>query len=782
MIEEEIYKLLPALMRPYAATTFDRAFPYYKDGFNVSARRVLYVMFEGRYFDVTKKSAKIVGATIGDYHPHGDSSVYSVLVKMGTNFNKNYPLVTPQGNFGNMNGDGAAAMRYTEAKLSKFAQDVIENPVQNVQAIDWQDNYANELKEPIYLSTKLPLVLINGFTGIGTGYRCSIPSHTLKDVVMMIKRFRNNKNISLEELVDGVYPEFPTGGVITNREEIESIYKGMKPSGSVKMKADIEIDRANQSILIHSMPYGMMWGDVVRTIKSLVTDKKNVILSGIKTPAEKKKIVDGESGFLEYELICNKDANLVEIANELQNKVLRSSYAIELMLNYGRSVRSVNMKDIIAEWYNSRCVSLNRKYEHILTKLRKEQHIYEGILKIYDHLDEIIDLFKTINELDEVTRILMKRYDLTEIQSKYIAERQLRQISQKSKMDLIDRIKSIENQINENLMMRARIEDIIVEDAETILSKYDRDRRSLILDESESDTGIEIMSGAILVSRSQISLFTINDITNGRIILNGLKSSKVNGKNVKEIIRAHEIESNLAGVVVFTRGNTARYYSVKEIGIVNNWKTLDVMDELIDALPVYNYDEDQIVIFSSDNKIKVINVNELKNKYVPVTAGDDILCVTNIDIMKSECLIVSEKGEYLLFPVESVPVVGRTASGVKTGFDVSDGTSFTMMQIDSGVNQLLVSSVNENGDGYITPVNLASLSSGNRTNKPKRICKNHSSVIGVFQIDNRLKKSKCVLIGKTSTVQILTHNFKQIDVAKPVGHNVLEVVQVKSIE
>lgn len=778
MVEEEIYSLLPTLMQPYAATTFDRAFPYYKDGLNVASRRVLYVMFKGNYFSVTKKSAKIVGEVIGDYHPHGDSSVYNVLVKMGENFNRNYPFVKPQGNFGNMNGDSAAAMRYTEARLSQFAQDVFDDPCKNEQAIDWQNNYSDDVKEPIYMSTRLPIVLINGFVGIGTGYRCAIPPHSLDDVVKMVRRYKENKDIPLSDFVDGIYPEFPTGGIITNKSEIESIYKGEKPTGSVKMKAEIEIDREKNSILIHSMPFNLMWHKVLKDIKTMVTDGKNLILSGIRAPAEKKKIVDGES-YLEYELFCNKDANLVEIANELINKVLVNTYPIEFMLNYGKTVKSVTIKDIVAEWFSARAVSLNRKYESILTKLRMEKHINEGILKIYDHLDEIIDLFKTINELKEVISILVSRYGLTELQSKYIAERQLRQISQRSKEELIEKINRIDEQIKENMYYRNHIEDIIVEEAEAILTKYRRERRTIIPDESETSGNIEIMSGSILISRNQVSLFTINDITNSKILLNGLKSVKVNGRNVKEIIKAHEIEDKLEGILVFMRDNTARYYSVSEIGIINNWKSIDYVDEIIDAIPVYNYEEDKFIVFTSDNKLKVVSVNEFKNRFLSVVPSGDIKSVLRIDDMQDEIVLMNDKSHYLMFPHDSVPLLGRTASGVKTGFDDTDGL-FTMFQTDSDNDTILVSSVNDNLDGYITPLSIMSLKICQRVNKPKiLLTHNDKKIIGVSKINVGAKMTKCILIGKTTTLQLKINNFKTIGVPKPIGHNVLETIQVK---
>ena len=782
MIEEEIYRLLPALMRPYAATTFDRAFPYYKDGLNVSARRVLYVMFKEGYFTVTKKSAKIVGEVIGDLHPHGDRSVYDVLVKMGSNFSRNYPFVKPQGNFGNMNGDPPAAMRYTEARLSQFAQDVFDNPERTEQAIDWQDNYSDDIKEPVYMSTKLPIVLLNGFMGIGTGYRCSIPPHSLEDVVKMVRRYKENKMITDSDLMKGIYPEFPTGGIIANRKDVEDIYSGVKQTGSIKIKADIEIDREKSTILIHSMPFNLPWSNVLKTIKSLVNEKKNVILSGIRTPVEKKKVVDGEA-YMEYELICSKDANLVEIANELINKVLVNTYAVELMLNYGKCVKSVTFSEIVGEWFRARSVSLNRKYEYILTKLRAEKHINEGILKIYDHLDEIIDLFKTINELDEVTRILMERYGLTKIQSKYIAERQLRQISQRSKEELIEKIKRIDEQIEENKYFRTHIEDIIVEEAEALLSKYNRPRRTIVPDSCDENNEIEIMSGALLVSRNQIALFTINDVTNGKILLNGLKSVKINGRNVKEIIKAHDIKGKLEGVLLILRDNTAKYMPVNEIGIINNWKSIDCMEEIIDAIPVYDYENDIVSVFTSDNKLKGVNVNEFKNRFLSLVPAGNIVAACRNDIMGSEVLLMDEDSNYLTIPLDNVPVLGRTASGVKTGFDIVEGKRFIMEQLESDCNSLVLGLVNDNSDGLILPLQLTAIQfTTSRTNKPKKLNIGNRRVLSINQVNTANKQSKCILIGRTTTVQLRINNFKQSGCEKPIGHNILEIIQVRTID
>lgn len=783
MQEEDIDRLLPILMRPYASTTFDRAFPYYKDGLNVSARRVLYVMFKEGYFTVTKKSAKIVGAVIGDYHPHGDKSVYDVLVGMGANFVKNYPFVTPQGNFGNMNGDPAASMRYTEARLSEFGQDVFENPEKFKQAIDWQDNYSDDTKEPIYLSTKLPIVLLNGAAGIGNIYRCSIPGHTLEDVVTMIKRYKNNKNICLSDLMDGIYPEFPTGGIVTNKDDIEAVYKGLKPTGTIRMKADIEIDRENNTIKILSMPYNMKWHSVVAKIKELITDKKNIILSDIKTPVENKIVIDGEN-YMQYGLICSKDSNLVEIANELINKVLSSSYDIDLMMNYGRSVDSVTFKDIIAQWFESRSVSLNRKYEHVLTKLRTDKHINEGILKIYDHMDDIIELFKKYNDLKEISEILMKRYGLTEIQSKYIAERQLRQLSQRSKENLIADIARIESKMEEYKYYRSHIEDIIVQEADELLVKYKRPRRTIILDNNSTDnSSIEIMSGGILVSRNQLALFTINDITNSKTVLNGLKSVKINGKNVKEIIAAHEIEDKLEGLIIVTRNGQARYVSVSEIGVINNWKSIDTLDYFIDVVPVYDYDKDKFMVFSSDNKLKIVNVNEFKNKFVSLSSSD-VKAVSRVDDHIMDMILMRGDGKYLTFTSDSINILSRTAAGVLTGFDHTNDDFFLKQINHDDFNNLVVSIVNDNLDGFIMLQDLCFIDIGKRTNKPSSLKSiGGKRVIGLNFINTSLKQTKCCLIGRTTTVQLKIINFKiQNGVHKPLGHNVLGIIQMKTLD
>lgn len=781
MHEEEIYRLLPALMKPYAATTFDRAFPYYKDGLNISARRVLFVMFKERYFTDTKKSAKIVGEVIGDLHPHGDRSVYDVLVKMGENFNKNYPFVKPQGNFGNMNGDPPAAMRYTEARLSAFAQDVFDNPSTNKQAIDWQDNYSDDIKEPIYISTKLPIVLLNGFMGIGTGYRCSIPSHSLEDVVAMVKRYVSNKNIPISELMDGIYPEFPTGGIITNPKEVENIYKN-DLTGSIKMSAEIELDRDNNSILIHSMPYNLPWSTVIKNIKSLVSEKKNVILSGIRAPVEKKRMIDGEA-YMEYELLCSKDANLVEIANELLKKVLSNTYAVELMLNYGRSVNKVTFRDIIEEWFKARTISLNRKYEYELTKLRTEKHINEGIILIYDHMDDIIRIFRTISDPVDVSNTLMEKYGLTKIQAKYIAGTRLSQISNRSKEELRKKIDEIDKSIEENAYLRTHIEDIIIEDAEELLRKYGRNRRTIIdLGEKEETSSIEIMSGAVMASRNQFAVFDINNISNGKTLLNGMKTAKVNGRNIKEIIGCTSISDRLEGLLIVLKDNTAKYLPISDIGFINVWRSNDSLEEIISVIPIYHYETDKVMIFTSDNKLKTIMVNEIKNRYVSIVGSGDIKSIIRVDDFDGEIVLIDSKGRYLSFPSEQSPIVSRTASGVKTGFDDVEH-DFILKQIDVGLNTLILSSVNDNQDGFVTPLPINSICIGSRTNKPKEIIKGFTrTVLSLNQLDVYVKMTKCVMIGKTSTVQLRVNNFKQYGIDKPIGHNVLEIVQVPVIE
>lgn len=423
-----------------------RAIPDVKDGLKPVQRRILYAMAEMSLWHnkPTKKSARIIGDVLGKYHPHGDSSVYIAMVKMAQEFHMRYPLIIGQGNFGSIDDDPPAAMRYTEAKLSKVAEYILEDL--DKETVDFKANYDDTLTEPVVLPGKFPNLLCNGTTGIAVGLATDIPPHNFKEIAKGISAYIDNPNITIRELMKFIPgPDFPTKGIITNKEEIPQIYE--TGSGTIELAGRIEFEeKSNHNLLvIKEIPYRVIKSKLVEEITNIYLDNNNkyaLVLRGIKEIRD-----ESSKEGIRIVLELFKDANVEAIKTALFAQTsLKTRIKVNMTTLVNNHPKLLSLKDIIANYVNHRENVIIRRTNFELDRAKKRIHIVEGLLIAIDNLDEVIKIIRN-NETQKAKELLMQRFKLTDVQAEAILEMKLRNLTkletQKLKEEKIELEKKI---------------------------------------------------------------------------------------------------------------------------------------------------------------------------------------------------------------------------------------------------------------------------------------------------------------------------------------------------
>lgn len=760
----ELYKTIRDNKKIYALTTFARAVPYYKDGLIEAYRRSLYDLIDKKVRNSSKtiKSASIVGDIIGRFHPHGDQSAYQSIVTLSQPWTNNNPLIHGQGNWGNVLGNPAAHYRYTECKTSEFFDDVCEDIKR--EYVDFIPNFDGSTVEISYIPFKIPVVLVNGSYGIADSYMTSILPHNLSDVVDICEKYIKNKNIKNEILVDGFFPDFPNYGIILNKSEIEYGYKFNKPI-NVKMKATIEVDRNANKITIKDLPYNVTEADV-SNILSAQNQKQHAVLSKVYNLIDIKMNRNGEL-HVEYDVVFDKNSNILEIARDLEKICLSKTIPVSNIMFDGEYVKKVSIRDIVENWYNTIYTTKLRKIGYYQTNLKTQNHIIEGRLKIYDHIDEIIAFAKTSKSDKAFMEFLISKYDLTDIQANAIINTKLSQLKSSSKEELIQQMEDNQKKIDELDNDAMHIDDAIVSDLEFLRKKYGRPRRTILSDgdndPSEVITSIPMSNGAILWTHNQYAVFDIQNIVNGKTLTNGIKTCKVDGKNTRDIIGCHNITEDLTGILVFYTDGTAKRIPVSEIACINNWISLGNEPIISSIVPICK-DDDKYIVVSENNKIKKIKIDNFGNQRVSV---GKIKLAQRYDETKDYCLFTFGSGKYHLILSDDIPELGRAAAGVM--FNVPDSEPISMIQIERFGDDIgICSIVDSDGYSYIMKIEQEMLEETNRVNKPKKLYNfdDNFSVTNINSIHFKDKNSKCVFVGKASSTQLSITNLKSADLTK----------------
>jgi DNA gyrase subunit A len=691
-----------------------RALPDVRDGLKPVHRRILFAMNDLgiTHSKAYKKSARIVGEVLGKYHPHGDTAVYDSMVRMAQDFSLRYPLVEGQGNFGSIDGDSAAAMRYTEARLSGISNELLTDIEKDT--VDFVPNFDESLVEPSLLPSKLPTLLVNGSTGIAVGMATNIPPHNLTEISKAIIATIDNPDVTIKELSKIVMgPDFPTAGLIVGREGIKKAYETGRGQIVMRAKAAIETGRSKKdAIIITEIPYQVNKTNLIESIVRLVEDKKIEGISDLRDESDR----DGMRVVIELK----KDAIPQVILNNLyKHTQLQSSFGVIMLALVDGQPRVLTLKQMIEHFVDFRVTVIMRRTRYELDKAEKRAHILEGYKIAIANLDKVIRIIRTSKSPELAKEGLMKALKLTEIQAKAILELQLQRLTQLERLKIdeeyLELIKKIEY-YKSVLKSRRKVLDIIKEETLEILKKYGDERRTQIV-AAEGDIDIEdlIAQEDVLITISHAGYIKRIPVTMYRRQNRG--GSGVSGAGVRDdedFIEHMFLVSTHDFIMFFT--NQGRVYWRKAYDIpqasrqakgkaIVNFLSLTANEQVSAFLHVKEFDDKRYVLMvTAKGVIKKTNLIEYSR---PRSSGinaitlreKDELVACKITSGKDEIFIATRDGKAIRFKEDNVREMGRNASGVR-GMNLAKGDEVIAAEIVNPKATALT--VTQNGFGKKT--------------------------------------------------------------------------------
>ncbi|EAZ85378.1 DNA gyrase subunit A [Lysinibacillus sp. FSL M8-0216] len=691
-----------------------RALPDVRDGLKPVHRRILYGMQElGNTADKPyKKSARIVGDVMGKYHPHGDSSIYDAMVRMAQDFSYRYMLVDGHGNFGSVDGDGAAAMRYTESRMSKIAMEMLRDI--NKDTIDYTDNYDGSEKEPIVLPSRYPNLLVNGAAGIAVGMATNIPPHHLGETIDAVIALSENPAITTEELMEIIPgPDFPTGGLILGRSGIRRAYESGR--GSIIIRAKVEIEqKANgkETILVHELPYQVNKAKLIEKIAELVRDKKIDGITNLRDESDRRG--------MRVVIEVRKDANANVVLNNLYKQTaMQSSFGINMLSLVNGQPKVLGLKEMLYHYLEHQKVIIRRRTEFDLRKAEDRAHILEGLRIALDHIDEIIAIIRGSRSGEEAKPQLMERFNLSERQAQAILDMRLVRLSglEREKIEaeyqelqvLIAELKAI-------LADEAKIVDIIRTEILELKDRYSDIRRTEI-----TSGGIEMIEDEDLIPvENSVVTLTHNGYIK-RLAANTYRSQKRGGRGVQGMgtneddFVEHLMNTSTHDTILFftSKGKVfrAKGYEIPEYGRtakglpIVNLLNIDKGEKVTAMIRVGSFDEDAYFIFTTKTGItKRTPVSQFANIRtngliaISLREDDDLISVRLTDGDK-QIIIGTRDGMLVRFQEDDIRSMGRTAGGVR-GIKLRDGDEVVGMEIVEPGQEILV--VTEKGYGKRT--------------------------------------------------------------------------------
>jgi DNA gyrase subunit A len=653
-----------------------RALPNVKDGLKPVHRRILYAMNQmGLTYDKpTRKSARVVGEVLGKYHPHGDAAVYDTLVRMVQDFSLRYPLVTGQGNFGSVDGDSPAAMRYTEARMASIAHELLSDIEK--ETVEFVPNFDGSLQEPMVLPGKLPNLLINGSSGIAVGMATNIPPHNLREVAEALIIVIDNPDVSTRRLMKVIKaPDFPTGGLIYGRFGIEKAYRTGK--GKLVLRGRTRIDEKNgvKRIVITEIPYQVNKAKLIEDIAALVREKRIEGISDLRDES------DREGMRVVVEL--HRDSIPEIVLNQLfKHTNLQTTFGIIMLALVNGEPKILTLKQILQEYINHRVDVIRRRSEYDLKKARERAHILEGLLIALDNIDEVIRIIRQSQKVEEAREALQSRFNLTEKQARAILEMRLQRLvgleREKIKEELTLILEKIET-LEKILASRQAILNVIKEELLELAEIFGDERRSEIVEEQ-----IELTMEDLIPKED-----VVVTITRGGYIkktpIDVYRRQKRGGKGVvgietkeEDIVEHLFITSTHDYILFFT--DKGKIFWLKAYDVPTSSRTargkpivnlLKVQDESITAaVSVKEFPEDEyLVMMTKNGMIKKTALSEYGNPrpsgIIAITLKDDDLVTVIRTDGNQEIFIATAKGKAILFHEGDVRCMGRSAMGVK---------------------------------------------------------------------------------------------------------------------
>ncbi len=694
-----------------------RALPEVKDGLKPVQRRILYAMFrEGLLSDKKySKCAGVVGEVLKKYHPHGDSAVYDALVRLAQDFNMRYPLVDGQGNFGSVDGDPAAAYRYTEARLAKIAEEFLADI--DKETVDFVPNFDETTEEPVVLPTKVPNLLINGSAGIAVGMATSIPPHNLTEVCDALIMLLDNPEATIEELMDIIKgPDFPTKAIICGTAGIKSAYTEGKGIIKIRARAVVsEKDKGSGSqIIVREIPYQVNKARLIEKVADLVRDKKIEGISAIRDESSKKEgiriVIEVKKGEMP-EIILN---------NLYKHTQLESTFSIIMLALVGGQPKVLNLKEILSLFLRHRQDVVVRRTRHDLKKALERAHILEGLKIALDHLDQVISVIRSSASPDDARQLLISTFDLTEIQAKAILDMRLQRLTglERSKIlhDHKETLNLIED-LRDILNRKERVNGIIKAEIEDIKKRFGDQRQTEIIHEV-GDINIKDLIG------NEQNVITLTH--GGYIKRTPLSEYNIQGRGGKGTVGAKTKEDDYVEhmfigfnhdyMLFFT--NTGRLYlkkvyEIEEAGrqakgkhINNLLEHLSEGERVATAFNVNDFGSGYLVMFTKNGIVKKTPLSEYGNprstgiKAIILDEGDELIAVKRT-FGNQNIIIGTLNGYSIHFPEDDVRPIGRVARGVK-GIELREGDQVVSADVVEPGTTLLT--VTEKGLGKRTKI------------------------------------------------------------------------------
>lgn len=698
-----------------------RALPDVRDGLKPVHRRVLFSMSEQgiTYEKPHKKSARVVGDVLGKYHPHGDSSIYDTLVRMAQEFSLRYPLVDGQGNFGSIDGDSAAAMRYTEARMSKIANELMADI--DCNTVDFTPNFDESLQEPSVLPTKLPNLLLNGSSGIAVGMATNIPPHNLSELCDGIQALADQPDLPDESLLMYVKgPDFPTGANICGTEGIRNMY--LTGKGSIPLRAQISVEPAShkkdrECIIVSELPYQVNKAELIMKIADLVRDKKIQNISDLRDES-------GQQGMRIY-IELKKDANPEVVLNQLyKHTQLQMNFNTNMLAIVDGSPKICTLKQVLSYFIEHRAIVITRRTQYLLDKAKDKEHILEGLVIALKNIDEVIEIIKNSKNTLDAKVSLMTRFSLSDKQATAILDMKLQRLTALETKKIEDELKEIKAEIadyTDILAKKSRVLKIIKKETQDIKDKYGDERRTRILG------AVEELNIEDLIPKEDVAVFLTRQGFIKRMAISLFRNQQRGGKGSSGMETRDEdeidsifITNTHSYMVVFT--DKGKVYRVKVHELpdasknskgqsISNFFQLEEGEKITTTVEVSDFTAkgQYILMCTKNGTVKKTEVPEFENirrsGVIAITLddGDALEWARRTDGTK-DVLITTANGIIIRFSEEEVRSMGRNAAGVR-GIALDKGDMVVSMDVlskeDDKKHALIIS---EGGYGKRTQV------------------------------------------------------------------------------
>ena len=774
IIERDIEDEMKTAYIDYAMSVIvSRALPDVRDGLKPVHRRILYTMYEdGLTSDKPyRKSATTVGDVLGRYHPHGDSSVYDAMVRMAQTFSLRYPLIDGHGNFGSIDGDGAAAYRYTEARMSKIAEIMLTDIEKNT--VDFMPNFDDRLQEPTVLPAKIPALLVNGSSGIAVGMATNIPPHNLTEVINGIIKIIDDDNVTDEQLMQIIKgPDFPTGGMILGREAIKQAYTTGKGKITVRAEAEIEeMSNGKQKIIVTSLPYQVNKAKLIENIANLVKEKRIEGISELRDESDRENAVRIHIGL-------KKDANARVVLNQLyKNTQMQDTFGAIMLALVDGQPRILTLRQCLDYYIDHRKGVILRRTQFELDKALARAHILEGLKIALDNIDEVINIIRS--SYDDAKERLMERFGLSDIQAQAILDMRLKTLSglQREKIEEeYNELMKLIAHLREILGSEKLVFEIIKEELTEVKEKYGDERLTkIVAAEGEFNEEDLIKEEQMVVALTHFGYIK-------RMPIDTYRSQKRGGKGISGISTREEdfvkqiFTTSTHDTVLFFSNKGKLYrlrgYEIPEAGrtakgtAIVNLLSLDAGEKISAVIPISDFEDSKYLLMATKNGlIKKTPLQEYnssrKTGLLAITLkDDDELIDVRLTDGQDNVVLVTEKGLCITFDEKDVRPVGRSAQGVLGIRLDEDDTVIGMESIVSNNKGVTLLAITENGFGKRTELDEYRVQNrGGRGVITYKITPKTGNIVGI-----RMAKEDDDVMLITNSGTIIRINVKDVSI------------------